>query len=98
MHVKGQGALIQNVVMMSVNTNNILFILKQKTVLAEQYVIGKILGQGGFGVTYLGFDLWLQKRLRLKIFAALAMRDFTTANIIPLKKQEGAFAQGLVVH
>jgi len=40
--------------------------LKAKTVLKEQYVIGKILGQGGFGVTYLGFDLWLQKKVAIK--------------------------------
>ncbi len=71
--------------------------LKAKTVLKEQYVIGKILGQGGFGVTYLGFDLWLQKKVAIKEYlpAALATRDFVTANIIPIKKQEVAFAQGL---
>lgn len=71
--------------------------LKAKTILKEQYVIGKILGQGGFGVTYLGFDLWLQKKVAIKEYlpAALAARDFSTANIIPIKKQEVAFNQGL---
>lgn len=71
--------------------------LRAKTILKEQYVIGKILGQGGFGVTYLGFDLWLQKKVAIKEYlpAALATRDFSTANIIPIKKQEVAFNQGL---
>lgn len=71
--------------------------LKAKTILKEQYVIGKILGQGGFGVTYLGFDLWLQKKVAIKEYlpAALATRDFSTSNIIPIKKQEVAFNQGL---
>lgn len=97
MHVKGQGALCPECGYDERKYKQHPLYLKAKTVLAEQYVIGKILGQGGFGVTYLGFDLWLQKKVAIKEYlpAALATRDFTTANIIPLKKQEGAFAQGL---
>jgi serine/threonine protein kinase len=71
--------------------------LKPKTLLQNQYVIGLTLGQGGFGVTYLGQDLWLQKKVAIKEYlpATLATRDVQTSTIIPLKKQENTFNQGL---
>ncbi|EDN69507.1 conserved hypothetical protein [Beggiatoa sp. PS] len=71
--------------------------LKPRTLLQNQYVIGLTLGQGGFGVTYLGQDLWLQKKVAIKEYlpATLATRDVQTSTIIPLKKQENTFNQGL---
>jgi len=71
--------------------------LRPRTLLKNQYVIGKPLGQGGFGVTYVGFDQWLQKQIAIKEYlpAAMATRDFLKATIIPLKQQEQAFAKGL---
>src|SRR5882757_4315208 len=36
------------------------------TVLHEQYVIGKVLGHGGFGITYLGWDLNLARKIAVK--------------------------------
>lgn len=36
------------------------------TILQEQYIIGRVLGQGGFGITYLGFDLRLNLKLAIK--------------------------------
>ena len=36
------------------------------TVLRERYAVGGALGQGGFGVTYLGLDLLLHTRLAIK--------------------------------
>ncbi|OUD12107.1 serine/threonine-protein kinase [Thioflexithrix psekupsensis] len=71
--------------------------LKPRTLLKNQYLIGKCLGQGGFGITYTAFDGWLQKKVAIKEYlpATLATRDMVTATVIPIKKQETAFQQGL---
>ena len=71
--------------------------LKPRTILKNQYVIGMTLGQGGFGITYIGQDLWLQKKVAIKEYlpVAFATRDVQTSNIIPVKKQENTFYKGL---
>jgi TonB family protein len=41
--------------------------LPPRTVLAQQYVVGRVLGRpGGFGITYLGWDLRLETRVAIK--------------------------------
>jgi serine/threonine protein kinase len=40
--------------------------LPPRTVLHEQYVVGRVLGHGGFGITYLGWDLNLARRIAIK--------------------------------
>lgn len=71
--------------------------LRPKTELKNQYIVGMPLGQGGFGITYLGLDKWLQKKVAIKEYlpAALATRDVFTSIILPLTKQEETFRQGL---
>jgi serine/threonine protein kinase len=40
--------------------------LAPRTILANKYLVGNVLGQGGFGITYLGWDLNLETRLAIK--------------------------------
>jgi serine/threonine protein kinase len=40
--------------------------LAPRTILRQQYLIGRALGHGGFGITYLAWDIGLQARLAVK--------------------------------
>ena len=48
----------------SVNTEP--FALKPGTILDGKYLVGEMLGQGGFGITYIGFDLLLEQKVAIK--------------------------------
>jgi serine/threonine protein kinase len=71
--------------------------LQPRTLLKNQYIIGLPLGQGGFGVTYLGLDQWLQKQVAIKEYlpVTLATRNILNFDIVPLKQQEENFRQGI---
>ena len=40
--------------------------LRAGTVLNDRYIVGRVLGQGGFGITYLAFDTQLQAKMAIK--------------------------------
>ena len=54
------------------------------TVLNGKYITGRVLGQGGFGITYIGFDLSLEQPVCIKEYfpAGLAMRSGTQSGIV----------------
>src|SRR5271155_6178506 len=43
-----------------------MLLLPPRTRLRDQYLIGRALGHGGFGITYLAWDIGLQARLAVK--------------------------------
>ena len=56
------------------------------TRLHNQYVVGRVLGQGGFGVTYLGWDLQLERKVAIKEYLpqALASREPGSSTVAPI--------------
>jgi serine/threonine protein kinase len=72
--------------------------IKPRSILKNQYLIGRVLGQGGFGITYLGLDLILHKKVAIKEFmpSMLATRDSDKTSVVPYSgNMEQFFHQGL---
>lgn len=42
------------------------YTLPPQTILAGKYLVGRMLGQGGFGITYIGWDIALERKIAIK--------------------------------
>jgi len=64
--------------------------LKLGTVLFERYIIGRILGSGGFGITYIAYDMELKCRMAIKEYfpKAIASRSTRDSSIRPNYKED----------
>ena len=69
--------------------------LRPGTVLDDRYFIGKVLGQGGFGITYVSYDEILSQTVALKEHypKSSAQRDQKTLDVI--SQNAGEFKDGL---
>lgn len=69
--------------------------LRAGTVLNNRYIVGRVLGQGGFGITYLAVDTQLNAKVAVKEFmpSDIATRIGTTVSVAMESKSE-AFTYG----
>ena len=61
--------------------------LQPGTILYGKYLVGKLLGQGGFGITYLGFDLNLKSKIAIKEYFLNGFVTRKGGKVIPLNRQ-----------
>ena len=69
--------------------------LRAGTVLNGRYIVGRVLGQGGFGITYLALDTQLNAKVAVKEFmpGEIATRQGTSVSVMMDTKSE-EFAYG----
>lgn len=80
------------------NVENQFHQLAPKSVLNGRFVVGKTLGQGGFGITYAGYDITTDTKVAIKEFypdgGVSRQKDLYTILPYSEKKTEELFADG----
>lgn len=76
--------------------NNLPHQLPQGQILKDQYVVGRVLGQGGFGITYLGYDQMLNRRVAIKEYfpSGMVTRETTRTHAVTCTSGEDIFRKG----
>lgn len=68
------------------------YALQPNTILHGKYLVGSVLGQGGFGITYIGLDLTLEMKVAIKEYFPMnqATRNSQFSSALQWKEQDGS--------
>ncbi len=80
----------------STTTENEAHQLPVNSIVKGRYIVGKVLGAGGFGITYIGYDLKMNGKVAIKEFYMLnAVNRSQSLTVAPTNEKTGeAFGKG----